>query len=91
MKMIAFALLAAALASPAVAGDKNKQQTDGNATKKPHMICKRDQGATGSHMSPLVCKTAEEWQAMNEAGNGKLGTMARGTVQGSGQTSFPSQ
>jgi hypothetical protein len=89
MKMIAFVALAVALVSPAVAGDT--PQADATATKKPHMICKRDLGATGTRMSPLVCKTAEEWQALAEAGNGKLSTMARGTVQGSGQTSFPSQ
>ena len=88
MKTIAFAILAIALASPAFAGDK--PQANGTAARKPHTICKRDQGATGTHMSPLVCKTAEEWQALNEAGSGKLGTMARGTAQGSGQTAFPS-
>jgi hypothetical protein len=90
MKMIAFAVLAIAVASPAVAGDKDKP-ANATATKKQHTICKRDPGATGTHLSPLVCKTAEQWQALAEAGNGKLGTMSRGSTQGSGQTSFPSQ
>lgn len=86
MKKIAFALITIALASPAVAGDKNKDNSA--APKKPHLICRRDMTTTGTHMSPLVCKTAQEWEAYNEAGNGKLGTMSRGQAQGSGQSSL---
>lgn len=80
MRMIAFAILAVAMAAPAVAGD-SKQNA---APKKPHLICKRDMHATGTRMSPLVCKTADQWDAMNEAGDGKLGTMAHSQTQGSG-------
>jgi hypothetical protein len=83
--MIVFAIVAVTMAAPAVAGDSKQ-----NAPKKPHLICKRDLHATGTRMSPLVCKTADQWDAMNEAGDGKLGTMAHGQPQGSGQSSFPS-
>ena len=84
MKMIAFVALAVALVSPAVAGDNDKQQANPSTTKKPHTICKRESGSTGTHMAPLVCKTAEEWAAMNEEGTGKLGSLSRNQVQGSG-------
>jgi hypothetical protein len=89
MKKIAFALLTIALASPAIAGDKAKDNSA--APKKPHQICRRDMNATGTRMSPLVCKTAQEWEAYNEAGNGKLGTMAHGQQQGSGASPLASQ
>ncbi len=89
MKKIAFALLAVSLAAPALA-DGNDQQQAATAKKKPHLICKRDEGATGTHMSPLVCRTADQWQALNEAGSGKLNAMSHSQVGGSGQSSLPS-
>ena len=86
MKTILFAIVAVALASPAVAGSPKQQ----NAAKKPHMICKRDERATGTHMSALVCKTAEEWDAYNQGGAGKLNTMSHNQPGGSGQSTVPS-
>jgi opacity protein-like surface antigen len=87
--MIAFAVLAVALAAPAVAGDNAKPQPSSAVPKKPHLICKRDDSSTGSHMSPLVCKTAVEWQAQADDGRGKMGTMLHGQAGGSGQSTLP--
>jgi len=78
MKKIAFALLAVALASPAVAG--NKGEASAAPPKKPHKICKHDETVTGSHLSPIVCKTAAEWDALNQQGAGMLGVLMHGPV-----------
>jgi len=62
MKIVVLALLAGALATPALAARPDVQpgaQPDTKA-KKPHLICKRD-GSTGSHLERSVCKTAAEW------------------------------
>jgi hypothetical protein len=56
MKNIALGVIAIALATPAVAGDK---PVDAKA-RKPHLICKRDQDSA-TRMSKAVCKTAAEW------------------------------
>jgi hypothetical protein len=87
MKTIAFAVIAIALAAPAVAGSNAKQANA--APKKPHLICKRDT-ATGSHMTPVVCKTADQWEAAN-MGSAQLNAMNHGATGGSGQSTLPSQ
>jgi len=60
MKIVAFALLAGALATSALAADPVGQPE--SKPTKPHLICKRDRD-TGSHMTKSVCKTAVEWAA----------------------------
>ena len=73
MKKIALGLIAIALATPAVAGDK---PADGKA-KKPHLICKRDQD-TATRLSKPVCKTAAEWAGTSvDEDQTALDTMSR--------------
>jgi len=84
MRKIAFALLAITLTSPAVAGDQVTSQGNAAPPKKPHQICKRDQASTGSRLAPLVCKTAAQWQAIDEQGSDKLNDLTRARVQGAG-------
>jgi opacity protein-like surface antigen len=80
MKMIALAFLAVSLAAPAIAADSNAVQKP----KKPHMICKRDDD-TGSRMSKVICKTADEWAGRNAVeGASKIGVVAHGQAGGSG-------
>ena len=69
MQIVALALLAGALATPALTADATGQP-DAKA-KKPHLICKRDQ-STGSHMAKAVCKTAGEWATTVESDRNKL-------------------
>ena len=84
MKKIALALVAAALATPALATDPAPPEQHYSKPKKPHLICKRDD-STGSHMAKSVCKTAEEWAGTSvDSDQTKLGVVTRGQAGGSG-------
>lgn len=73
MKTVVLAVLAGALATPALAEDPAAQLA--SKAKKPHLICKRD-GSTGSHLSTTICKTAAEWTRTTvESDRNKLDTV----------------
>jgi hypothetical protein len=75
MTRIALALLATALATPALAADSADQHY--SKPKKPHLICKRDQD-TATRMSRAVCKTAEQWaDGSRDDDEAHLGTINR--------------
>jgi hypothetical protein len=92
MKTIVFALLACAVAAPALAADPQQQGDQVHRYQKPdkpHLICRRDE-TTGSRMAARVCKTAEEWAGTSvESDQNKLGTMAHGQGGGSGVVATP--
>jgi hypothetical protein len=80
MRMAALTFLAVSLVAPAAAADNKDEQKP----KKAHVICKRDED-TGSRMSKVVCKTAEEWARRNlDEDSPRIGIAARGQPGGSG-------
>ena len=84
MKTVALAFLAAALATPALAIEPAPPEQHYSKPKKPHLICRRDEG-TGSRMAKSVCKTAEEWAGTSvDTDHSKLGVVTRGQAGGSG-------
>lgn len=72
MKALVLVMLAAGLAAPALAADK-----DAAPAKKERLICKRDD-TTGSRMAKQVCKTAAQWTAAEASEtDGRLETLNR--------------
>jgi len=72
MRKLAFAILAAALAVPAMAAsDTATEASKPEKPKKEKKICKHV-ATTESRMGDTVCKTAAEWDAWVEADRSRV-------------------
>ncbi len=68
MKTLAFVILTASLAVPALAASG----ADGGQASKPkkeRQICRQDEDTTSRMGSKRVCKTAAEWRVLDHGGS----------------------
>jgi len=77
MRKFAFAILAAALAVPAMAASDTSTETPKpEKPKKEKKICKHV-ATTESRMGTTICKTADEWAGSVEQDRDKIDTVSR--------------
>lgn len=65
MKTLAFVILTASLAAPALAADADQAPKP----KKERLICRNDEDSTSRMGAKRICKTATEWRVLDHGGS----------------------